>query len=131
MTDRPVAEIRIATPDDAPALAEMHVASWRETYLGLLPEKMLASLSVESRAAAWAKIMQEPATQRSTMVYIADYDGAIVGLGSCGSQRTESLKEKGLRRRSQRCLCAARVPETQGWNASPACGVFGSPEPRI
>jgi hypothetical protein len=51
MTDRPVAQIRIATPDDAQALAEMHVASWRETYSGLLPDKMLSSLSVEARAA--------------------------------------------------------------------------------
>jgi hypothetical protein len=28
----------------------MHVASWRETYTGLLPDKMLSSLSVEARA---------------------------------------------------------------------------------
>jgi ribosomal protein S18 acetylase RimI-like enzyme len=95
MTDSPVAQIRIASPDDARALAVMHIASWRETYTGLLPDKMLASLSVESRAAAWAKIMQEPATERSTVVYLAEHDGTIIGFGSCGGQRTESLKIKG------------------------------------
>jgi len=99
MTDRPIAQIRIATPNDAPALAAMHVASWRETYTGLLPDKMLSSLSVESRAAAWAKIMQdpgtEPATERSTVVHLAEHQGAIIGFGSCGAQRTESLNAKG------------------------------------
>ena len=95
MTDRPVAKIRVATPDDAPALAVMHVASWRETYAGILPDKMLSALSVEGRAAAWAKIMQEPANERSTVVYLAEHDGTIVGFGSCGAQRTDNLKTKG------------------------------------
>jgi ribosomal protein S18 acetylase RimI-like enzyme len=95
VTDRAVAQIRIATLDDAPALGAMHVASWHETYTGLLPDKMLASLSVESRAAAWAKIMQEPVTERSTVVYLAEHQGSVIGFGSCGAQRTESLKAKG------------------------------------
>jgi ribosomal protein S18 acetylase RimI-like enzyme len=95
MTDRPVAQVRVATPDDAPALAVMHVASWHETYAGLLPDKLLSALSVESRAAAWAKIMQEPATEGSTVVYLAEHQGTIVGFASCGAQRTESLKGKG------------------------------------
>ena len=73
----------------------MHVASWHETYTGLLPDKMLSALSVESRAAAWAKIMREPATERSTVVHLAEHQGAIIGFGSCGAQRTESLKAKG------------------------------------
>jgi ribosomal protein S18 acetylase RimI-like enzyme len=90
-----IAQIRIATPDDALALAAMHVASWRETYTGLLPDKMLSTLSVESRAAAWAEIMQEPANERSTVVYVAEHDGTIVGFGSCGAQRTDNLKTKG------------------------------------
>jgi hypothetical protein len=64
--DHAIANIRIATPEDARALGAMHIASWHETYTGLLPDKMLSALSVESRAAAWAKIMREPATGRST-----------------------------------------------------------------
>ena len=95
MTDRPIAQIRIATPGDAPALAAMHIASWHETYTGLLPDKMLSALSVESRAAAWSKILLEPATTHSTVVFLAEHQETIVGFGSCGAQRTESLKEKG------------------------------------
>ena len=95
MTDRPVAQIRIATPDDARALGVMHVASWRETYAGLLPDKMLSTLSVDTRAATWAEIMQEPATARSTVIFVAEHEGAIIAFGSCGAQRTDSLKDQG------------------------------------
>ena len=99
MAERLIAQIRIAALDDAHALAVMHIASWHETYTGLLPDKMLSALSVESRTAAWAKIMQEPvrepATERSTVIYLAEHQGTIIGFGSSGAQRTESLKEKG------------------------------------
>jgi ribosomal protein S18 acetylase RimI-like enzyme len=93
VTERAVAQIRIATPDDAAALGQMHVASWHETYTGLLPDKMLASLSVEARSTAWAKIMQEPAS--STVVHLAEHEDTIIGFGACGAQRTQSLKVKG------------------------------------
>ena len=93
--DREIATIRVPSPDDAHALAVMHIASWHETYTGLLPDKILSSLSVESRAAAWSKILLEPATTHSTVVFLAEHQETIIGFGSCGAQRTESLKEKG------------------------------------
>lgn len=93
--NREIATIRTASPDDAQALAAMHVASWRETYTGLLPDKMLSSLSIDSRAAAWIKIMREPTTDLSTVIHLAEHAGAIVGFGSCGAQRTENLQTKG------------------------------------
>jgi ribosomal protein S18 acetylase RimI-like enzyme len=95
MTDRDVAQIRVARSDDAPALGAMHVASWHETYTGLLPDKMLSSLSVEARTAAWVKIMQDPPTTDSTRIFLAEREGTIIGFGSCGAQRTDSLNHKG------------------------------------
>jgi ribosomal protein S18 acetylase RimI-like enzyme len=95
MTERDLAQFRAATPDDAQALASMHVASWRETYADLLPAKLLSSLSVEARAAAWVKVMREPATGRATVIYLAEHERAIVGFGACGAQRTRNLKDKG------------------------------------
>jgi ribosomal protein S18 acetylase RimI-like enzyme len=91
----PAAQIRMAAPDDALALGCMHVASWRETYTGILPDKMLASLSLEARAASWGKIMREPVTAHSTVVYLATHEGTIIGFGSCGAQRTDNLRNKG------------------------------------
>src|SRR5260370_16590496 len=92
--DRNIADIRIATPDDAPALGSMHVASWRETYAGLLPDKMLSSLSPEARSAAWAKIMQEPATAHSTVIYLAEHQRPIIGFPSCVPHPTHTLTPK-------------------------------------
>jgi ribosomal protein S18 acetylase RimI-like enzyme len=87
--------IRIASLADTPDLASMHIASWRETYVGMLPAGMLSSLSVDARTAMWAQIMREPATSSSTVVYLAELDRKIVGFGSCGLQRTEMLKDRG------------------------------------
>ena len=35
-----------AGPDDAEDLARVHIAAWRETYPGLLPDSYLARMSV-------------------------------------------------------------------------------------
>jgi ribosomal protein S18 acetylase RimI-like enzyme len=88
-------QIRVATLDDAHGLGNMHVASWREAYAGILPDKMLSSLSVEGRVAMWDQILRQPTTSGSTVVYLAEREGSIIGLGSCGAQRTEDLKAKG------------------------------------
>jgi ribosomal protein S18 acetylase RimI-like enzyme len=88
-------QIRVATLDDAPGLGNMHVASWRETYAGILPDKMLSSLSVEGRVAMWDQFLRQPTTSSSTVVYLAERGGSILGFGSCGAQRTENLKDRG------------------------------------
>jgi ribosomal protein S18 acetylase RimI-like enzyme len=87
--------LRIATPDDANALGSMHVASWRETYTGMLPDKMLSALSAEARASSWARIMRDPTTVGGAVIYLAEHKSTIIGFGSCGAQRAESLKGKG------------------------------------
>jgi len=88
--------IRTASLDDAPMLASMHVASWRETYVGILPHGMLAVLSVESRAAMWEQVMRQPPSPGSTVVHLAELDGELIGFGACGAQRAENLKAKGF-----------------------------------
>jgi len=45
----PKVGIRGATLGDAAAIAGVHIVSWRETYLGLIPETMLRDLSVSVR----------------------------------------------------------------------------------
>lgn len=88
--------IRTANVDDVPVLASMHVASWRETYTGILPDAMLAALSIESRASMWDQVMRQPVSPGSTVVHLAEIDKKLAGFGSCGAQRTASLKAKGF-----------------------------------
>lgn len=89
------ATIRPASLEDATDLATMHVASWLETYPGLLPPSMLTSLSVDKRAVMWKQVIGATPTPGSAKVYIALIDSKIVGFGSCLSQRTQTLKDSG------------------------------------
>lgn len=61
----------------------------------MVPDAMLSALSVEGRTAMWDQILRQPATPSSTVVYVIEVDGKIIGLGSCGAQRIETLKEPG------------------------------------
>ncbi|HJU80716.1 MAG TPA: GNAT family N-acetyltransferase [Acidimicrobiia bacterium] len=48
-----MATVRPAALADAERIGEIHIRSWQEAYLGILPEAFLASLSVEARVAFW------------------------------------------------------------------------------
>lgn len=88
--------LREATQDDAPALGALHVASWLETYTGLVPAEFLTGLTVEARTAMWSKILGDPEASSSTAVFLAEDDGRLIGFGSCGRQRDEALANEGF-----------------------------------
>ena len=50
--------VRPAVTRDAAAIAETHVACWRETYAGLMPEHVLANLDVEARRLMWKRAIR-------------------------------------------------------------------------
>jgi GNAT superfamily N-acetyltransferase len=52
-------QIRLAVPEDARAVAEIHVEAWRAAYAAILPEAFLASLTVSSRQAFWEQFFAE------------------------------------------------------------------------
>jgi GNAT superfamily N-acetyltransferase len=45
--------IRRATPDDAPAIAAVHVRSWRRAYADVVDAQVLAELDLDERAERW------------------------------------------------------------------------------
>lgn len=75
--------IRSATLMDAAAIARVHVASWRSTYDGLLPDEFLDSLSEENYAERWKRVIGEPTSK----VYVAEDGGELVGFASGGRER--------------------------------------------
>ena len=87
---------RAARPDDAGRIGALHVASWRETYVGLLPDHLLKGLSADARAAMWRVVLEDPAAHNGTAVFIAESRDRIVGFGACGGQRDDSLRELGF-----------------------------------
>lgn len=52
--------VRAATPEDADAIARIHVDTWRAAYRGQIPEAYLDSLSTEERAKTWAGTLARP-----------------------------------------------------------------------
>jgi ribosomal protein S18 acetylase RimI-like enzyme len=77
--------IRAATVSDAAAVARVDVETWRETYAGLLPEKMLVGLAPEQRRRAWAQfILRAP----GDLMVAAHRSDGIIGFGSCGIRRS-------------------------------------------
>jgi GNAT superfamily N-acetyltransferase len=75
--------LRAATIDDAPAIARVHVASWRSTYRHLLPADFLDSLSETGYADRWTRFIAEPTNR----VYVVEADGELVGFASAGPER--------------------------------------------
>jgi ribosomal protein S18 acetylase RimI-like enzyme len=78
--------IRIAEVADAFALGRLHVAAWRETYRGLVPDIMLAELSPQGRGAVWEEILRNPAGYRDSRVQLAERDGEMIGFAACCAQ---------------------------------------------
>jgi len=78
--------IREATAADAPAIACVHVESWRTTYRGIVPDDVLVNLSVERRERSWAGRLGKPGGPE--FVYVAEDDaGAVIGFASGGPER--------------------------------------------
>ncbi|MGW8763943.1 N-acetyltransferase family protein [Streptomyces sp. NPDC055815] len=71
--------IREALPEDAAALAAVHVLSWQAAYRDLVPDPYLDALDVDERAATWRARLTAP--DRPT-VLVAANDGRLVGF-SC------------------------------------------------
>jgi|SRR5262245_32287807 len=83
--------VRDATVDDAHAIAEVHVASWRWAYRGQVPEAILDALSVEDREAMWRRSLSEGKARAAVAV---DDAGAVVGFVETGPTADEAADER-------------------------------------
>jgi GNAT superfamily N-acetyltransferase len=75
-------EIRDATPADAHAIADVLVRSWRAAYRGLLPDHVLAGLSVPDRERFWSTALTAHAP--GTGAVVATIADAVVGVAATG-----------------------------------------------
>jgi ribosomal protein S18 acetylase RimI-like enzyme len=75
--------VREATCADAGAIAAVHVASWRTTYRGLMPDSVLDGLSVERRREFWEGILCRGSAP--TRVFVAETPDSVVGFASAGA----------------------------------------------
>ena len=75
-------ELRDATVADACAIATVLVQSWRAAYRGLLPDDVLADLSVSDRERFWSDTLT--ARPAHTRIVVAAIGDAIVGFAATG-----------------------------------------------
>jgi len=79
----PFTMIRAAKIEDVREIANVHVASWRTTYMGQVPQSFLDELSVPKREAAWTAAFDNPAHR----MLVAEIEDEIVGFSSFGPSR--------------------------------------------
>ena len=78
--------IRIATADDAPGMARIHVDTWRTAYRDILPADFLDALSYEARTQRWRDNLAQAGPQQFTLV-AQDDSGEVVGFAGGGPER--------------------------------------------
>ncbi|MGN8644704.1 N-acetyltransferase family protein [Gracilibacillus sp. HCP3S3_G5_1] len=79
--------IRKASIEDAQAIAEVHVNSWKATYQNLINEQDLSNSTVENRQIYWETILK--LSRKQQPVTVIEEKGEIVGFISGGKERTD------------------------------------------
>jgi ribosomal protein S18 acetylase RimI-like enzyme len=84
--------VRLATVDDAEAIARVHVASWHSAYREILPAEFLSTLRVERRTAGWKSVLEGGP---GAVLLATRGDGAVLGFCHAGPNRTEPAEFSG------------------------------------
>jgi RimJ/RimL family protein N-acetyltransferase len=78
-------EVRTAQLADAPAIAQVHVSSWRSAYAGIVPGDYLDALDVDARTESWTQWLADgPADDVVTWVATVP---DLVGFATVGPAR--------------------------------------------
>ena len=80
--------VRRARVEDSEAIAEVHVASWRAAYRGIIDQAVLDGLDVAERAQAHRRHLADPRAERR--LHVCEDDGCVVAFATCGPAATET-----------------------------------------
>jgi len=86
--------IRTARSDDAGPIADIHIATWRTAYAGIIPNSVLLNLSSASECKSWRRAITAQADECAVYVAAA-VGGEILGYGSAGRARPNGLPYTG------------------------------------
>ena len=76
--------VRQARVEDAPGMARMHVQSWRETYRGVMADRVLDDPELPAyRERFWTAALSDE-RYRANRVAVAERDGEVVGIAMAG-----------------------------------------------
>jgi ribosomal protein S18 acetylase RimI-like enzyme len=83
--------IRPAEANDVDAIARIEVETWRATYAGMLPDRVLLGMSERRQKGAWTGLVRF----RPGDVIVVEDETGVIGFGNCGTQRDPSLPYAG------------------------------------
>ncbi len=86
-----MAQIRMATAEDARGIAEVHVASWLAAYPDLLPREKLARLDIDERERGWRERLSD-AEALELRVWVAVQNDRIVGFACTQPSADEDVE---------------------------------------
>jgi L-amino acid N-acyltransferase YncA len=83
-------DIRFARPEDAAAVARVHVAVWETTYRGLIDDALIEAPTVQQREAMWGDILTAYSATHPVLV-AEEFGIGICGFGNAGPLRGEEV----------------------------------------
>lgn len=92
MSRQQAVRLRVARPEDAPAIAAVHVRAWQTAYRGIVPDSYLDTLNVAASEERWQEHLAHPSEAETTFVaefagHARKTPGAIIGFASGGPER--------------------------------------------
>jgi ribosomal protein S18 acetylase RimI-like enzyme len=84
--------VRPARLGDAEAIARIEIETWRTTYAGMLPDRVLLGMSERRQIGSWASFLRH---RPEDVRIAATAKGALVGFGNCGAQRDAAVDYSG------------------------------------
>jgi len=89
-------QVRTAVVDDAPAIAEVHVAAWRQAYVDIIPASYLDGMDVGKRTEQWAAAIRGDGDDAKELtVLVVEVDGVVCGFADVGEYRDARAPEHG------------------------------------
>ena len=82
--------VRLATIEDAEAIAAIHIAGWRSAYRGLVPDAILDGFAIDERTERWRRILGSRTADDPRRTWIIATDRDVHGFAATGPGRDES-----------------------------------------
>ena len=123
--------VRPASPDDAPAVAAVQAASWKETFAGTLPPAVLDMLRGAQAVEQWRLAAAEPPSRRHHLL-VAQAGSDVVGfaaLAPASDPDTHAETDAELSP-SASCPTASERDMGRGWSTPPSTISAGTGSPR-
>ena len=87
--DQLVIAVRQARPEDAARVARVYIDSWHDTYAGILPNRLLCTMTVRGQTARWRAAIRARGRESVLVAECGTY--GVVGMTSFGPSRDGGL----------------------------------------